>query len=126
MSPALNITSNGLAPWKPLRGKETALGAYEYRGMDFRLTKIPGSSFWPVTWALLLNRCGDKHEGLRVGMNHWTGADGDWTMYPPTVTINPKSTVANMVKERVYQGNSVTDVVNPSYLDTMVDVVAKG
>ncbi|KAJ1659188.1 Nonribosomal peptide synthetase [Dispira simplex] len=125
MSPALNITSNGLAPWKPLCGKETILGAYEHRGMDFRLTNIPVSSFWPVIWALLLNRCGDKYEGLRVGMSRWTGAGGDWTMYPLTVTIDPKFTVASMVKEGVHQDNSVTDVAKPSYLDTMVDVVAK-
>ncbi|KAJ1659627.1 Nonribosomal peptide synthetase [Dispira simplex] len=126
MSPVLDVTRNDLVSWKPLRGKKTTLGAYERRRIDFKLAKVPGSSFWPGVWAILLNHCRGKHVSLRVDMGHLTQAEGDWTVRPITVTIDPKATVANMAIEGVYEGNLAAGGERSFHFDTMVGDVANG
>ncbi|KAJ1656422.1 Nonribosomal peptide synthetase [Dispira simplex] len=123
MSPALNVISSDLMSWKPLRGKKTILGEYKRHGMDFPLAKVPGISFWPVVWALLLNHCGDKHARFSVGMRRLEQAKDDWTVQPLTVTIDPQVTVDNAVEKGVYQGKSVTDGERSTHFDTMVGAV---
>ncbi|KAJ1660298.1 Nonribosomal peptide synthetase [Dispira simplex] len=126
MSPALYATNSDLVSWKPLRCKENTLGPYEHHGMDFRMTKVPGNSLWPVVWALLLNHCGGKSEGLGVSMGRLAQADGNWTVLPLTVAMDSQATLGNVVKERVYQVNSVPNGERSFHVDTMVGVVSHG
>ncbi|KAJ1648938.1 Nonribosomal peptide synthetase, partial [Dispira simplex] len=126
MSSVLDVTGNNPVSWKPLRSKETTNRAYEHHGMDFKLIKMPDSSFWQVLWALLLKHCGDKLVSLPVGIGHLTQAEGDWTVRPISVTIDLKATVANMAKGGVYEGNLAADGERPFHFDTMVGVVANG
>ncbi|KAJ1968450.1 hypothetical protein IWQ62_001238, partial [Dispira parvispora] len=126
MSPALNATSNGLSSWKPLQGKRAALGDYGHRGMEFSLAEIPAKSFWPVIWALLLNGCGAKNGSGLTSMGNLAQQDGDWTVQPLTVTMDPQATVASVVNEGVYQSNSVLVGEKSFHADTMVAVIANG
>ncbi|KAJ1659927.1 Nonribosomal peptide synthetase [Dispira simplex] len=126
MNPALHVTSSALVSWKSLHSKETTLGAYEHHGLDFQLIKLPDSSLWQVVWALLLHRGGDKHVSLRVDMGQLVEDGSGWTVRPITVTIDPKATVASVVKEGVYEGNLAADGERPLHFDTVVGVVASG
>ncbi|KAJ1969317.1 hypothetical protein IWQ62_000697, partial [Dispira parvispora] len=126
MSPALYATSNDCVSWKALRNKGNALGEYEHHVVGFELVEIPTSSFWPVMWALLLKRYGAKQEYWFASMGHLVQHNGDWTVQPLTVTMDPQTTVANVVNEGILQGNSVLDGEKSFHTDTMVAVIANG
>ncbi|KAJ1969629.1 hypothetical protein IWQ62_000497 [Dispira parvispora] len=126
MSPALNATSTYFSSWKPLPGKEAALGEYEHHMVGFGLAKTPTGSFWPMMWAVLLNRVGAKHNDLFVSMGHLVQHNGDWTVQPLIVTVDPQVTMARMVNEGVFQGNSLLDGEKSFNTDNLVGVVVKG
>ncbi|KAJ1661083.1 Nonribosomal peptide synthetase [Dispira simplex] len=126
MSPVLDVTGNNPVSWKPLRSKGTTIRAYEHHGLDFQLIKLPESSLWQVVWALLLHRGGDKHVSLRVDMGQLAEDGSGWTVRPITVTIDPKATVASVIKEGVYEGNLAADGERSLHFDTVVGVVASG
>ncbi|KAJ1967151.1 hypothetical protein IWQ62_002032, partial [Dispira parvispora] len=126
MSPALYATSNNFLSRNHLRGKGAALEEYEHHVVGFGLAEMPARSFWPVVWALLLNRCDAKHDDLFTSMCHLIQHDADWTMQPLTVTMDPQATVASVVDEGVDQGSSVRDGEKSFHTDTMVGVVANG
>ncbi|KAJ1970029.1 hypothetical protein IWQ62_000234 [Dispira parvispora] len=125
MSPALNVTTNDYVSWKPLHGKGATLGDYEHHVVGFGLAEIPAKSFWPVMWALLLNRCDAKRDNLLASMGHLVQHNGDWTVQPLTVTMDSQVTVASVVNEGVYQSNPALGG-ETSNTDTMVSVVANG
>ncbi|KAJ1963498.1 hypothetical protein IWQ62_003194, partial [Dispira parvispora] len=126
MIPDLYVTSDDLMPCKPLGGKGAILEEYEYHGVDFGLDEIPVSSFWGVTWALLLNLCGAKHDELVINMGHLVQQDGEWSVQPLTVAMDTQATLDKTVNEGVCQENSILDVKKPVHTDTMVGVVANG
>ncbi|KAJ1960761.1 hypothetical protein IWQ62_004105, partial [Dispira parvispora] len=126
MSSAFHATSNDFSLRKPLRGKAAALGDYENHVVGFGLAEIPTSSFWPVIWALLLNHYRVKHGDCFASMGHLVQHDGGWTVQPLTMTMDPQATVASVVNEGVYQGNSIVDGEKSFHTDTLVSVVANG
>ncbi|KAJ1954618.1 ATPase, partial [Dispira parvispora] len=122
----LLLYSNDFSSWKSLRGKGSTLEEYEYHGVEFGLDEIPARSGWSVMWALLLNHCGTKHDDLFASMGHLVQHDGDWTVQPLTVAMDPQATVASVVNEGIYQGNTVLDEEKSFHTDTIVGVVANG
>ncbi|KAJ1960474.1 hypothetical protein IWQ62_004221, partial [Dispira parvispora] len=126
MSPAFHATSNDPALCNPVRGKEATLGEYEHHVVGFQLVEIPASSFWPVMWTLLLNRCGVKRDGLLASMGQLVQHNGGWIVQPLTVNMDSQATVASVVNEGVLQGNSVLDGEKSFNTDTLVSVVANG
>ncbi|KAJ1948253.1 hypothetical protein IWQ62_006918, partial [Dispira parvispora] len=59
-------------------------------------------------------------------MGHLVQRDGDWTVQPLTVTMDPQATVASVVNGGVYQGNPVQVGEKSFNTDTLVGVVANG
>ncbi|KAJ1955454.1 hypothetical protein IWQ62_005525, partial [Dispira parvispora] len=126
MSSALHATNNDCVSCKPLRDKWAALGEYKHHVVGFGLAEIPASSFWPVMWALMLNRCGAKRGGMLASMGHLVQHDGGWTVQPLTVTMDSQATVASVVNDVVFQGNPVLGGEKSFHTDTLVGVVANG
>ncbi|KAJ1966412.1 hypothetical protein IWQ62_002434, partial [Dispira parvispora] len=126
MNPALFATSDECVSCKTLRGKGAALGEYEHHLVDFGLAEIPTGWFWPVMWALLLNRCGAKQKNWFAGMGHLVQHDGGWTVQPLNVTMDPQATVTSVVNEAVFQGNPALGGEMSMNTDTLVGVVANG
>ncbi|KAJ1969877.1 hypothetical protein IWQ62_000333 [Dispira parvispora] len=126
MSPALYGTSNDLGSWKPLCGKEAALREFQHRGVEFGLASVPGKSFWSIVWALLLNHFGEKHECFPVIVGNLVQAEGDWTVQPLTVTVDPQATVGNSIEKVIHQANSAAEVEESLGFDTLVGVITDG
>ncbi|KAJ1969579.1 hypothetical protein IWQ62_000532 [Dispira parvispora] len=126
MGPAFNAISEDPASCKPLQGKGVALGEYEHHLVDFGLAELPTGWFWPVMWALTLNRCGAKRDGLLPSMGHLIQHNGDWTVQPLTVTMDPQATVTSVVNDVVFQGNPALGGEMSMNTDTLVGVVANG